>query len=209
MKILRVICSPRGTASESYRLSQSLIRHLIEHHRGSNFVITERGVAGLPHVDGEYAAAMSKRRDPASEPAPGGSLTLAEQLVREVEGADCLVIATPMHNLSVPSALKAWLDHVIQSDRTFRITAAGKIGLLRDRPVFIAIASGGVFSNDNPQQPDFLTPYLRAALATIGLHNLTFFSVEGTGQPSTLPATRDAAELALKVHFSKPLAVAV
>ena len=30
------------------------------------------------------------------------------------------------------------------------------------------------------RQPDFLTPYLKAILGTIGLHDLTFFSMEGS-----------------------------
>ena len=36
-----------------------------------------------------------------------GSLADSEILIRELESADCLVIGTPMHNYTVPSALKA------------------------------------------------------------------------------------------------------
>ncbi|WP_224789278.1 FMN-dependent NADH-azoreductase, partial [Pseudomonas fluorescens] len=152
MKILRVICSPRGTASESYRLSQTLINHLIDSHRGGDFIITELGVSGLAHLHADYAEAVSKRRETSGSHAATGALLRSEQLIRELEKADCVVIATPMHNLMVPSALKAWLDHVIQADRTFRITAEGKVGALHDRPVYVAIASGGTFSGVNAQQ---------------------------------------------------------
>jgi FMN-dependent NADH-azoreductase len=206
MRILRVICSPRGTSSESYRLSQSIINHLIDSHSDTDFIITERGVSALAHVDADYAQAVTKRRDPLSTIALTGSLFQSEQLIREIESADYLVIATPMHNLMVPSALKAWLDHVIQADRTFRITAEGKIGLLRDRPVFIAVSSGGTFSTDTAQQSDFLTPYLKAALATVGLLNVKFFSVEGTAQkPAVLSATRDKSERETALYFSNQL----
>ena len=203
MKILRVICSPRGTASESYRLSQNLINQLIDSHQGSDFIITERGVTGLAHVDADYAQAVSKRRDPSNASAATGALLQSEQLIRELQSADCVVIATPMHNLMVPSALKAWLDHVIQADRTFRITAEGKVGLLRDRPVYIAVASGGTFTGVNAQQPDFLRPWLKVVLASIGLLDVTFFSVEGTAQkPETLQATRDKTERETALYFS-------
>ena len=203
MKILRVICSPRGTASESYRLSQTLINHLIDRHRGSDFIITERGVTGLAHIDADYAEAVSKRRDPSNAPAAKGALLQSEQLIRELESADCVVIATPMHNLMVPSALKAWLDHVIQADRTFRITPEGKVGSLRDRPVFIAIASGSTFTGVNARQPDFLRPWLKAVLASIGLLDVKFFSVEGTGQkPQALSATREKTALETALYFS-------
>ncbi|NUU39296.1 FMN-dependent NADH-azoreductase [Pseudomonas sp. C2B4] len=203
MKILRVICSPRGTASESYRLSQTLINHLIDSHRGSDFIITERGVTGLSHIDADYAEAVSRRRDPSSAVAEKGALLQSEHLIRELENADCVVIATPMHNLMVPSTLKAWLDHVIQADRTFRITAQGKVGALRDRPVFIAIASGGTFTGDHAQQPDFLRPWLKTVLASIGLLDVTFFSVEGTAQkPDALKATREKTERESARYFS-------
>ncbi|KAA0968765.1 FMN-dependent NADH-azoreductase [Pseudomonas sp. ANT_H12B] len=210
MKILRVICSPRGTSSESYRLSQTIINNLITRHRGRDFIITERGVGGLAHVDADYAAAVSKRRDPSSAVVASGSLLQSERLIRELESADYVVIATPMHNMTIPSALKAWLDHMIQADRTFRITPEGKIPLLRDRPVFIAVASGGTFSTDNASQPDFLTPYLKAALATIGLLNVKFFSVEGTAQkPSVLNVRREKTEHETALYFSNPLPATV
>lgn len=208
MKILRVICSPRGTSSESYRLSQTLINHLIERHRGDDFIITERGVSGLAHIDADFAVAVSKRRDPSSDEAATGALLQAEQLIRELETADCVVIATPMHNLMVPSALKAWLDHVIQADRTFRITAQGKVGALRDRPVFVAIASGGTFSGVNAQQPDFLRPWLKAVLASIGLLNVKFFSVEGTARPpEAVDATREKTQREAELYFSGQAAI--
>lgn len=208
MKILRVICSPRGTSSESYRLSQTLINHLIDSHRGSDFIITERGVSGLGHIDADFAEAVSKRRDTSTPLAATGALLQSEHLIRELENADRVVIATPMHNLMVPSALKAWLDHVIQADRTFRITAQGKVGALRDRPVYIAIASGGTFTGVDARQPDFLRPWLRAVLASIGLLDVTFFSVEGTAQqPDALKATREKTACEAALFFSRPAPV--
>jgi FMN-dependent NADH-azoreductase len=86
-----------------------------------------------------------------------------------------------MHNMTVPASLKSWIDHVVRAQRTFNVTPAGKVGLLRDRPVFVSIASGGRFSGDRARQPDFLTPYMQAVLGTIGLLDLKFFSIQGTG----------------------------
>src|SRR4051794_20973665 len=108
-----------------------------------------------------------------------GSMSRSEELIQELESADCLVISTPMHNFTVPVALKAWIDHVVRVRRTFDETPQGKVSALHDRPVFVAVSSGGRFSGDRTHQPDFLTPYLKAILGTIGLHNVTFFSVEG------------------------------
>jgi len=127
----------------------------------------------------------------------------SERLVREVELADIVVIATPMHNYSVPAALKLWLDHIARVRRTFDISAQGKIGLLQDRPVFVAVASGGRFSGARAHQPDFLTPYLKTILGMIGLHDVTFFTVEGTAsRPESLAQNRLQTDQALHDYFA-------
>mgnify|MGYP002714677227 CR=1 FL=1 len=43
-------------------------------------------------------------------------------------------------------------------------------------------ATGGLISGEQARQPDFLRPYLQAALATVGLRDLRFFTVEGTAR---------------------------
>ena len=63
---------------------------------------------------------------------------LSEYLIAELDAADIVVIGTPMNNFTVPSTLKAWIDHIVRIRRTFRSTPAGKVGLLRDRPVIDA-----------------------------------------------------------------------
>jgi FMN-dependent NADH-azoreductase len=199
MKILHVSCSPRGEAAESYRLSSRIVGLLRQ--RDPSAVLTHRiiGDGSIPHVDMNYAISQASLQDVSQD----GSMALSEILVSEVENADVVVIGTPMHNLTVPSVLKAWLDHVVRARRTFEMTAAGKIGTLRDRPVYIAVASGGRFSGDRARQPDFLTPYLKTILAMIGLHDLRFFTVQGTGAPEDVVAeTRTHADLELRDHFA-------
>jgi FMN-dependent NADH-azoreductase len=117
--------------------------------------------------------------------------------VNELQAADAVVIGTPMHNFTVPYGLKAWIDHVVRVRRTFSIGPEGKVPLLRDRPVYVAIASGGLFAGERARQPDFLTPYLKAILATIGLWDLTFFSIQGTvfGEDHLIEARRRANDL--------------
>jgi FMN-dependent NADH-azoreductase len=105
----------------------------------------------------------------------------AEQLIQEVECADVVVIGTPMNNFTVPSVLKAWIDQILRVDRTMKSTPTGKVGMLQDRPVFVAIASGGVFTGDRANQPDFLTPYLTAVLGCIGLHAVHYLPLQATG----------------------------
>jgi FMN-dependent NADH-azoreductase len=198
-KILHVSCSPRGQTAESYRLSRSVLRYLLQTYPEA--VVTERVIGGgeIPPIDEDYAISQQALADVSTE----GSMAQSETLIQELERSDVVVIATPMHNFTVPALLKTWLDHVVRVRRTFNVTPAGKVGLLRDRPVFIAIASGGRFSGERARQPDFLTPYLQAILGMIGLHDLTFFSVQGTAfGPEAVIETRAKAEETLKAHFS-------
>jgi FMN-dependent NADH-azoreductase len=196
--ILHVGCSPRGEASESGRLSRNILGFLLRAHPEA--VVVERSIGGvkMPPIDADYATSQQSLADVSQE----GSMATSEALVRELEAADIVVIGTPMHNMTVPAALKGWIDHVVRARRTFNVTPVGKVGLLRDRPVFVAVASGGKFSGERARQPDFLTPYLQAVLGMIGLHDLTFFSVQGTGAgPDAVAEIRAEADQALAMHF--------
>jgi FMN-dependent NADH-azoreductase len=113
---------------------------------------------------------------------PEGSLDVSEALIQEVEAADATVIGTPMYNYSIPSVFKAWIDQILRVGRTMKSTPTGKVGLLllRDRPVYIAVSSGGVFSGDRANQPDFVAPYLTLAFNSIGLKTLQFLPIQAT-----------------------------
>jgi FMN-dependent NADH-azoreductase len=177
MNILHIDCSPR-LKSHSRQLSREIVERLLEVSPGASISRRDLGAVPVPHVPSDYAITLSS---PTALAAPiKGSLDLSEALIQEVEAADALVIGTPMHNLSIPSVLKAWVDQVLRAGRTFMSTKAGKIGMLSDRPVFVGIASGAVFTGEHANQPDFLTPYLSVVLGSIGLKTLQFVPVQAT-----------------------------
>lgn len=160
------------------------------------------GQVALPHIDGHHAAALGAAQPLGAELAATGTLVVSEVLIRELERADAVVIGTPMHNLSAPASLKVWIDHVVRVGRTFDVGVQGRIGRLHDRPVLIAVSSGGVFSGEDARQPDFLTRYLRAVLAMVGLRDVSFFTVEGTGAGAQkLEMLRSTADQAIEVHL--------
>jgi FMN-dependent NADH-azoreductase len=200
MEILHVSCSPRGQTSESHRLAQKIVGFL-QDKAGPTAILINRVIGGgaISHIDENYALAQQSSADPPQK----GSISRSEELICELESSDFVVIGTPMHNFTVPSGLKAWIDHVARVRRTFNVSRDGKIGLLHDRPVFVAVSSGGRFSGERARQPDFLTPYLKAILGMIGLRDLTFFSVEGTASgPDAVAEARTRADRALQEHFS-------
>lgn len=197
MNILHLICSPRGAESHSLRFSQEIVARL--RSRSSDTQVVTRDLAGapLPHVDTGYAHALAGSRPPSAEASNAGTLALSDRLIAELASADAVVIGTPMHNYTVPSSLKAWIDHVLRIHHTFMPTPEGKRGLLPDRPVYIAVASGGRYFGERARQPDFLTPYLQAVFETIGLRSLHFFALESLvmGDDAVDAAWRHAAGL--------------
>ena len=177
LNILHIDCSPRAD-SHSRQLSAAIVEKLLEAAPGARIGRRDLGADPLPHATSGYATTLSS---PSTLAAPvEGSLELSEKLIQEVEAAGAIVIGTPMHNLTVPSVLKAWIDQILRAGRTFRSTPAGKTGMIPDRPVLVAIASGGTFTGERAGQPDFLRPYLKEVLGSIGLKSVQFLAVQAT-----------------------------
>lgn len=173
-RILLLHCSPYGRQSRGSVLALELVERLRRRHPGAQLLERDLARAPLPAPDSGYATALVARA-PNEDPA----LSLSEQLIGELENSDCLVIATPTHNFTVPATLKSWIDHVLRIGRSFAATETGKVGLLEDRPTFVVVSAGGVYRGEQARQPDFLTPYLRHVLSTIGIHDLEFIHLQG------------------------------
>ncbi|CDY79376.1 FMN-dependent NADH-azoreductase [Caballeronia glathei] len=177
MKILFLNASPHGETSHGYRLALEMIGMLQERGapEASRIEVIERDLAAapLPPIARDYARAITSRTpDPRM-------FDLSEQLIEEIETTDMLIVNTPMHNFTVPAALKLWIDYVLRIHRTFASTPDGKVGLMRDRPGFVIVGSGGFHTGERARQPDFLTPYLRYALGSIGIHSVHFLALQG------------------------------
>ncbi|MBV8621699.1 MAG: NAD(P)H-dependent oxidoreductase [Curvibacter sp.] len=170
-QLLHLMASPRGEASESRQAARQWARSWLQ--AGADHALRERDLYQplLPHPDAGFAEA-SLLTDGLREDRHQSALALSETLIAELDGADALLVSSPLHNFMVPSAFKAWIDLVLRPRRTFSITPQGKTGLLRDRPVRLVLSSGGRLGEGPGGQPDFVTPYLRQVFATLGLRDL-------------------------------------
>ena len=168
--LLYVSASPRGAASHSRRIGQALIGQL---RKAADLRVIERDLSSQPLLHPDRAFVEASLMAPAGRDArQTEALGLPETLIAELKAADLVVIATPMHNFTVPSVLKAWIDHVVRPGRTFRSTPSSKVGSVRDRPIFVVAACGPI-ADAAAGQEDFLTPYLRYVLGIVGLNNLS------------------------------------
>ncbi len=187
--LLHIAASPRGEASNSRKYGSRLAEGLCA---ALDLARIERDLAAspLPPLAAAFAEAslMPESTRTASHRT---ALLVSERLIAELEQAAIVVIDTPMHNFTVPASLKLWIDHVVRPERTFRSTPQGKIGLLRDRPVFAIVASGGPLAG-NGAQHDYLVPYLRYIFATMGIGDFRALTLDRLRRGEAEIASRDA-----------------
>jgi FMN-dependent NADH-azoreductase len=112
---------------------------------------------------------------------------LSEALVAELRSADALLLGLPMHNFSIPSALKAWIDHVVWPGLTFSPEGSGLLSM----PAVVICTRGGGYGPGSPKESwNFQEPYLRKVLSFIGINDAEFINVEFTmftGEESARP----------------------
>jgi FMN-dependent NADH-azoreductase len=175
--LLHIRVSSREEASHSRRAGAGLLARILAQVPEVRVVLRDLGNAPPPHPDRPFVTA-SLMLDDARGPAEREALAYSEELIAELEAARLVVIDSPMHNFTVPSALKAWIDHVVRPRRTFRSTPQGKVGLLADRLVLAVVACGGTFAEGPAQQQDFFSPYLRYVLGSIGIRSIDILRLD-------------------------------
>ena len=113
-------------------------------------------------------------------------LAHSDALIAELKEADEIVIGAAMHNFSIPSTLKLWIDLIARRGKTFSYGANGPEGLLKGKKATVLIASGGVYTAGTPAGAyDFVEPYLRAVLGFLGITDVTIVTAGGAAQVMT------------------------
>lgn len=170
-RILLLECSPHRQQASGSQLARRLIAT-----RWPRAGLIERDLVGepLPPLGVDYATALT-----GNAPHDAPAFACSEGLIGELESSDCLIIVTPMHNFTVPAALKLWIDYVLRIHRSFAAPPQGKVGLLQDRPTLVLVSAGGFYQGTRARQADFLTAYLRHVLSTLGITEVAFVHLQG------------------------------
>ena len=193
MNILSVQSSPNVDGSHSRAASQELVQALKKKHPGATLTSRDVIAHSVPHIlPGTLSALFSPAEKHNSD--QKAIISCVDQLVDEVIAADVIVVGAPMHNFSVPSSLKAWIDAIVRTGRTFKYTDKGPVGLLAasKHAVFVT-ASGGIYSEGPAKALDHLDPYLRAIFGFLGIKQLHSVRVEGTAMGPDAVAKAKAA----------------
>jgi len=179
-RILHISSSPRGAASSSIMLANRIIEKIQNLHPGSTVVVNDTTEKDYPHLDSALINAYRATEKPENV------LEQSDAAVQELFDADVIVIGVPMYNFSMPSALKAWIDHIVRPGLTFSYASGRPEGLLKDKKVYLAIAANGIYSDGPMKTYDHAEPYLKFILGFIGLTDITTFRIEGGGIPGIM-----------------------
>ena len=173
--VLIIESSARQQGSFSRQLTRQFISQWQAARPADQVTVRDLALNPVPHLDANLLGGWMKPEAQRSADEQA-SLKRSDELTDEVLGADVLVLAAPMYNFSIPSTLKAWLDHVLRAGVTFKYTETGPQGLLTGKKAYVLTARGGLYAGSTS---DHQEPYLRQVLAFIGIHDVTFIHAEG------------------------------
>lgn len=121
--LLHIDASARTERSLTRRLSAAFVAEWRRHRPSDPVIRRDVGANPPPATTQDWIAAAFT--DPAErDDAQRDTLALSDELIDELEQADILVLATPMYNYGMPTALKGWVDQVIRVNRTFSFDLA-------------------------------------------------------------------------------------
>lgn len=183
MKILHLISSPRNDSSFSIKLGNAIVEKLQATHPDSTVEIHNLAKTPFPHLEEVHLNSFFTPKENHT-PEMSEAIKHSDQAIAELLNADVIIIDVPMYNFGIPSTLKAWVDHIARAGLTFRYTEQGPEGLVKNKKVYLAISTGGVYSEGIMKAYDFTEPYLRTVLGFLGMTDLTAFRVEGLNMPA-------------------------
>ncbi|MGI4022900.1 MAG: FMN-dependent NADH-azoreductase [Janthinobacterium lividum] len=192
MKILHLISSPRNEASFSIKLGNAIVEKLNMAYPDSTVKVHDLVKTPFPHLEEVHLNSFFTPKENLT-PELTEAIKHSDEAIAELMDADLIVIGVPMYNFSIHSTLKAWIDHIARAEKTFRYTEQGPEGLVKNKKVYLAISTGGVYSEGMMKAYDFTEPYLRTVLGFLGMTDLTAFRVEGVNMPALKDQALDKA----------------
>lgn len=186
-KILHIVASPRGDASQSSKLALAYLEAAKAANPDLHVDTLDLWQADLPEFDGDKAAAKMTffgvgEMDGATQTAWDHVVEITDRFT----SADAYVISVPMWNGGIPYKLKQYIDIITQPGLLFGFDPeAGYSGLLENKSAAVFYTSG-VFQPGAPAKygADYHGTYLEWWLDFIGIKDVK----EVRFQPSLLTA---------------------
>ncbi|PTQ11871.1 NAD(P)H dehydrogenase [Sphingomonas oleivorans] len=179
MKLLHVDSSPRGAHSNSRALSAYFVDQLRRHVPALSVDYLDLAVDAPPPVTGLFASAAYTAPEDRT-PEMRAVLAPSDALCRRVLDADALLFAMPMHNWSMPSPFKAFVDMIVRGGLTYIPTEDGRyLGALESKNTLFVTTRGVDLRPGTPfAGMDALTSSLRAAFGFVGVTDPLFVDAQ-------------------------------
>ena len=174
-QLLQINASLFSTDGQSSRLARQFVSKWRERNPDSELVVRDLARDPVPHLDAERFQAFLAKPE-VRTPQQTAVVEFSDALIREIQEAEVLVIGLPMYNFGIPSALKAYFDHIARAGITFRYTEDGPEGLLEGKKVYVLAARGGYYAGT---PLDSQTGYMRDFLGFLGMKDVEFVYAEG------------------------------
>ncbi|SDL95831.1 FMN-dependent NADH-azoreductase [Pedobacter steynii] len=180
--ILHLKSSIQGKESYSIKLGHAIVEKIQNKYPGS--ILEELNLVDLeiPHLSPVVLRTFFIPADQLTEEEKE-LIRFSDELVKQLLAADIIVIGAPLINFTIPTSLKAWIDHITRAGITFGYSENGPVGKVTGKKIYVAMSSGGVYSEGPGKVNDFVAPYLKAFLGFLGMTDLTVFRAEGLKVP--------------------------
>ncbi len=173
-KILVLKSSIMGEGSQTNRLIDVMLEYRKDQGLQDDITIRNLAEMNLPVLDLEIFQALRGAENVNQD--IQRIVALSDELIAELKSADLLIIGAPMYNLNVPTQLKNWFDLVARVRQTFRYTETYPQGLVEGVKAVVVSSRGGIHVG---QETEAVTPYLKAVLGLMGIHDVDFIYAEG------------------------------
>ncbi|MEL6494801.1 MAG: NAD(P)H-dependent oxidoreductase [Cyanobacteria bacterium J06623_7] len=180
-RILRIDSSSRTENSHSRQLADYFQTMWQQKHPDTQIVVRDLIQTPIPHLSDTAIAGFYTPAEQQT-PAMQQETAISNELVKELQSSDILLVSVPMYNFSLPAALKAWIDQIVRIGETFAYDGTNFTGLVKVKRAYIictygssGYVNGGAFSALN-----FLEPYLQGLLSFLGIKEIKFFHLQGT-----------------------------
>jgi FMN-dependent NADH-azoreductase len=183
LRLLRIDSSPLDTQSSfSRQLTTEFTRKWQHAHPDGHILTRDLATTNLSPISAEWIGA-AYTPEPNLTPRQHEVLALSGELTAELTAADEYLFGVAMHNFSIPSTLKLWIDQIVRAGKTFSYETGVPAGLLQNKKATFFLASGGVYTPGTPMEAmNFAEPYLRTMFGFLGVTNTHFIQADGTAR---------------------------
>jgi len=162
--LLHLDSSADAEHSRSRAITATFAAAWREHGAGYSVSYRDLHRDPLPHL-ADAALHWPPRLRPDGAAPPAAAEALQQELIDELTSADVLLVGAPLYNYSLPSSLKAWIDHIHVPGRTAPFD--GQTQPLAGRPAVIVSSRGASYDAGSPTEGwDHAIPVLQIILGT-------------------------------------------